>query len=238
MSKYHFIDGRCKTFERSDDKKILLLPKPYCKMCASPIGSGYERCYGCHNDDTRVDKKSLSKVYAASIYLSNSNGHILSEEIKKCKRNLEYVEGLAEVLEYAVKKMYPELKSYDLMVPTPRGNSKVTENHTKYIVDSLSAHVGIPAKDILYKKDDYSPQLKLGKEDRIENVKDKIGCKEDVDGKVIVVDDVYTTGATMLNSAKALKERGAYKVVGLVLGRAIDIKDLVRFNVLEEIEDG
>lgn len=239
MPEYRFITRRCNTFKRSDGVEILLLPEPYCNICAAPIkpsygGSGI--CYDCYSRNTRVDLENLSRVYAASVYLSRSSGHILSEEIKKCKHDLSYVEGLAEVFEHAIKVMYSELESYDLLVYPPRG-SRAAINNIKSIVENLSDRIGIPTKDIIYKKIDYRSQQGLSREARIDNIKDKIGCKEHVDGQIIVIDDTYTTGSTMLNSALALKGMGAEKVVGLVLGRATDIKHLVYVEVLEEIQN-
>ncbi len=55
------------------------------------------------------------------------------------------------------------------------------------------------------------------------NVRDSFVLKypEQVVGKnVILVDDVFTSGATMKEAVKVLKEAGAKKVVGFVIARA------------------
>jgi len=238
---YRFIRDRCDYFTRSDGVTIVLLPKPYCERCADPIPPSYVGtglCYNCYSGNTLVDLINLSKVYAASVYVSHSIGHILSDEIKKCKHDLSYTEGLAEVLEHATTVMYPELKSYDALTFPPRGSRTAKKNHLKEIVNSLSDRIEIEVMDILYKLTDYPSQQTLSRENRIENVKDKIGCSEYVtDRRVIVVDDVFTTGATLLNSAKALRKMGAKAVVGLVLGRAANIKHLEYTEVIEKVED-
>jgi len=235
-----FVKGRCETFKRSDGVQIQLLPKPYCRLCAYPTPAPYDICYNCDFGETQVDKRHLSRIYAASVYISHlphSLRHELSEEIVKCKYDIAYTNGLAEVLEYAISEMYPELQSYDFLVPTLRGSKTATTNHVKNIVDELSNLVGIPTRDVLYKKVDYPSQRTLNREGRIENVRDKIGCREHVNGRIIVVDDTYTTGATLLNSAKPLKEMGAEEVVGLVLGRATDVTHLKYVGVLEETNE-
>jgi len=239
---YRFISHRYDFLNRSDGAKIYLLPKPYCERCAEPIHPSYAGsglCYHCYNGKTQVDQINLSRVYAASVYISHSSiGHNLSEEIKKCKHDLSYTEKLAEVLEHAIKKMYPELRYYNIITYPPRGSKTARENHIEKIADILSARVGIRSRDLLYKLVNYPSQQTLSREKRIENVRDKIGCKEYVDNqKVIVIDDVYTTGATLLNSAKALKRMGARKVVGLVLGRAVNINHLLYIEAIEEIKD-
>lgn len=66
------------------------------------------------------------------------------------------------------------------------------------------------------------PQTRLGMVERQVNIKDAfIAVPEKVNGKVIlIVDDVYTTGATLTECAKTLKRAGAAGVDVLVLARA------------------
>lgn len=238
---YIFVEGRCDSLTRSDGTRVALLPKPYCKLCAEPIHpdyGGYGLCFNCHERKSSVDFVNLSRVYATSVYLKKSRGHIISQEILKCKTDFAYVDGLVEILEHTVTTMYPELKDYDLLVPALRGHSE-EENHIAIIAEKLSEKVGIPMKDVLYKLEEYPPQKSLDSyEERLENCKDKIGCIEDVSGSIIVVDDVFASGSTLLNCSKALINKGALEVVGLVLGRTTAIDHLVYTNVLkEESED-
>ncbi len=66
-------------------------------------------------------------------------------------------------------------------------------------------------------------QAKLSKDDRQKNVKDAFVWSggTPVPVEVILVDDVFTTGATMQECARVLKANGARRVVGFVLGRAV-----------------
>jgi predicted amidophosphoribosyltransferase len=182
-----------------------------------------------------VDRKNLSKVYAASLYITDKN-YFLNKEIFNCKSDFSFENGLAEILEHAMMKMYPNLLSFDFMVPVPRGKTGA-ENHMTHIAEILSKKVGIPTKDILFKKGEYLPQLKLKKDERITNVAGKIGCREQIVGRVILMDDMYTTGATMLNSAIPLREKGATEVVGFVIARAVSTSDLLHAEILEVKED-
>lgn len=239
MTSYKPVKDRFEVFERSNGEVFLLLEEPFCKRCADPIQeeyAGHGLCYACYEGDTRVDGYNLSKVYAASIYIKKSRGHNLSKEIKEFKRNPEYGEGLSEILEHCIAEKYPELQNYELMVAPPSGDGE--RDQMDELLKILSQDVELPYRPILERSEDYSSQKELSdKGDRIENVEDKIRCTENLNGEdVIVIDDVYTTGATMYNSAKALREKGAGTVIGLVLGRDGSLSHFEFAGILEETE--
>lgn len=65
-------------------------------------------------------------------------------------------------------------------------------------------------------------QTELSDEERKENIKNVFLCQnpEEIKGrKILLVDDVYTTGSTMIECARVLREAGAKKVIGLVIAR-------------------
>jgi len=66
-------------------------------------------------------------------------------------------------------------------------------------------------------------QTKLTFEERVENVKGafKVSSRERIEGKrLILVDDVFTTGSTLNSCAEALIKGGAKEVYGLTLAIA------------------
>ncbi len=77
-------------------------------------------------------------------------------------------------------------------------------------------------RDCLAKKRKTKPQVELSLQEREENVKDAFVCvaSERVDGRrILLVDDVYTTGATMEECARVLKAAGACQVLGVAIAR-------------------
>ncbi len=67
-------------------------------------------------------------------------------------------------------------------------------------------------------------QAKLNRQKRLKNLKNSIGFKEEFADKikdkfVILIDDVATTGSTLNECSKVLKQFGAKYVCGLVLAR-------------------
>ncbi len=77
---------------------------------------------------------------------------------------------------------------------------------------------------VVHRKNRVRRQSGLGNEERWENARDSfiVAGKELVEGRtILLVDDIVTTGATLSECAKALKEAGAWRVWGLVLARRL-----------------
>jgi len=80
------------------------------------------------------------------------------------------------------------------------------------------------AEDILVRKRWTEPQTGLGRKERLQNIKHAFGVRDSskIKGKkILVVDDVYTTGATSNECAKVLIRAGAARVDVLTLARAM-----------------
>jgi predicted amidophosphoribosyltransferase len=87
----------------------------------------------------------------------------------------------------------------------------------------MSRLTGIPmAKGVLARTRDTGSQVKLGAQARRRNVAGAFVCRESalITGKrVLLIDDVCTTGATLNACAAALKEAGAESVWGFTFSR-------------------
>lgn len=75
--------------------------------------------------------------------------------------------------------------------------------------------------DTLYKKRDTLPQIGLGAKERASNLKNAFAVQGDLtDKKVILLDDVMTTGATVRECSRVLIKAGAKDVVVVTLARS------------------
>ena len=109
--------------------------------------------------------------------------------------------------------------SYDSIIPIPGhagGTSKPLDLTTKVIDETTP----IDRRHVLARTNTVAQQKSLDdRKARYDNVKDSFEVNRDVDGdRVLVVDDICTSGASLSYAAKALFEAGATEVIGVVYG--------------------
>ncbi|QER42503.1 ComF family protein [Thermodesulfobacterium sp. TA1] len=113
------------------------------------------------------------------------------------------------------------LEGTDLVVPVPLSNERLKErgfNQSALLVWGFTKKK--PLSGLLSRVKPTKPQTELSGRERWENVKGAFLAKDSVKEKrVLLVDDVMTTGATVNEAAKALKLKGAKEVYVLVVAR-------------------
>ena len=121
-----------------------------------------------------------------------------------------------------------------ILIPVPLEKKKLKWrgfNQAEEIAKELSSFLKIPLiSDCLIKTRETIPQVELSPEARKENVKGAFLIKKGdliKEKKILLVDDVYTTGSTMEEAARVLKEAGAKEIIGIALARAKPGDDLL-----------
>jgi competence protein ComFC len=94
------------------------------------------------------------------------------------------------------------------------------------IPEELAPLTGIEILDILERKKFNRPQMQIKNyQERLQNMHNIFGLKSDTDPnliknkKILLIDDIATTGATLEECAKILKSAGAKKVSAAVVAR-------------------
>ena len=115
----------------------------------------------------------------------------------------------------------------DVLVPVPLHRSRAKQrgfNQACILANDLSRQSGIPClAGALKKKRNAAPQVSLSGEERRRNLRDvfSVARRSTVIGKVLIlVDDVYTTGATVRECSRALLAAGAHEVRAVTFAQA------------------
>jgi competence protein ComFC len=129
-------------------------------------------------------------------------------------------EGLSKNFEAVTKR-------YFLPVPLhPIRKSERGYNQSRFIADGLiSVHHGILVENVLTRNKNTVSQTTLNREERKENVHRAFQIRNgsDISWKtIILVDDLITTGATMNECAKVLKENGAERIIGFAVASPVN----------------
>jgi len=182
---------------------------PFCQKCGRNLKR--HRC--------KKNLKYIDGVYAIFNYTDKIKDLIETYKFKRYKRLSEFF--VPFIVEH-IEKFIPE---FDVIIPVPLHPSRKRErgfNQIELILDGLHKRIDISyRKDILIRIKPTKSQARIkNNEKRKDNVKDAFVVikKEDIKNKrILLVDDVFTTGSTLEECAKALKEKGAFEVYALCI---------------------
>jgi len=130
------------------------------------------------------------------------------------------------LLEFMAKRT--DIKDIDVIVPVPLHPVRFRErgfNQSNILCAPIAKRYGIPARPAcLVKVRHTKPQSILDRAERLRNVRRafSVADKASIKGKnILLVDDVYTTGATIHEAARALKKAGASCVSAITLAKGV-----------------
>ncbi|MGH7556937.1 MAG: ComF family protein [Gemmatimonadota bacterium] len=139
-------------------------------------------------------------------------------------RHLKY-QGWLHLAEICARHMTDSigLDALDWLVPVPLHSVRLRArgyNQARAIAEVLAAASGLPLIDALDRSRATRSQVGLGRPARAANVSGAFVCRWTPARAVGLVDDVTTSGATMVEAAQALLSEGAERVVGLAFALA------------------
>jgi competence protein ComFC len=214
----------CPVCEKSSDDHRT---SPLCSSCWKKIhkhnGGGCRICASVTDyDSTAVCKecRSIKPVFDRVIAYGIYDG-VMKETVHLMK--FKQLKRLAKVLGQELTSI--DVPTSDSIVPVPlsiKGLRKREFNQSAIMARELSKKTGIPLYlNGLRKVKETLPQSSLSKNERVRNVKGAYISDGGVQGKrIILVDDVVTTAATVNECAKVLKKAGASTVVVVAAARA------------------
>ncbi len=193
-----------------------------CEKCAAdniqPIPS---RCYRCKKltSDFAVcpscrTYSKLNNVWVRSEYVGVTKE--LVHEMKY-KSNRQAAKLIAELL----REMLPILQDLTVVnIPTATGRVRQRGyDHTKVMANELARLCSLPHQNAMARTGQ-TRQVGSNRETRLNQLEDSFIVKKQVEGqKILLVDDITTTGATLESAATELRKLGAQKVYAVAFAQ-------------------
>lgn len=195
-------------------KSILEILYPKSNHCIICDDEAEGICIRCKSKITKCSKDE----YSVGFYKG-----VLKELILKFKYKKDFNAGdvLVELLE-------EKLKLYDeecVLTFIPIGREALKKrgfNQCEYLAKEIGFRNKYEVIEVLKKIKDTKVQKTLDKEERAKNMKDAFSVinKELISGKkIIIIDDVVTTGATLAEAKKILETNGALQINTLTIAK-------------------
>lgn len=170
------------------------------------------KCYNVLKAEAKIENYN-NKSFNEHLYIFRYEGKIRNLILDYKFNDKSYLNELFAKIILKNEKIYRKIKKYDIIIPVPIHKKRKKErgyNQSELIVkkisQSLKLEIGI---DCLIKEKNTIPQSTLSKKQREENVKQvyKIQNKQKIENKkIILFDDIYTTGTTTEECSKILKQ--------------------------------
>ena len=205
--------------------------KSICGHCGRATPYPVDYCDYCKDKQTYVD-------LARSVYEYEYPLNVLVRRLKYSGERY-----LAESFAKEMQSIYFKSIGYaDCIVFVPMTKARKKErgyNQSEELAKALSKLIEVPiVSDVLVKTKDTDSQVGLERKERLKNVKGSISVKNRAlikNKRVLVIDDVMTTGATLEVIAEKLKDAGASEVVAITVA-SVTSKKWGKNELEKEIE--
>lgn len=198
--------------------RLAPVPRGACAACAAPLDA-FEPPLGWRCGACRQRPPAFDRLLALWSYREPLDAVIQGLKFGR----LDYLgRHLAEAL---AEGLGEDLAGFDGVVPVPlhwRRWLARGYNQAERIACPLAGRLGLPLIPALRRSRSTPPQTSLGKERRIANLRRafRAPSPRKIQGlRLLLVDDVATTGATLNAAAAALRSAGAAEVTAVVAGR-------------------
>jgi ComF family protein len=203
-------------------QQVRFIRPPFCQSCGLPFDGDITTSFECMNcrDMELHFRSARSAVVARTAVLEIIHRY-------KYQRHFWFEPFLADLL---VREALPVLRGerWDFIVPVPLHPGKLRErefNQAERLARRLAVATQIPMNTRLLRRVlPTATQTRLAKHQRAANMRNAFAMRDDVslDGaRVVLVDDVFTTGATTSACAKVLRRAGAGEVCVWTVARGL-----------------
>lgn len=200
-------------------EKIPLITGSLCSRCGAPLPQGAaSTCRHCRLHPL----SAIDGIRAAAVFTDNPLRSAIHEFKYNNHRAVTTI--LGEMLLAAYQRHGLEA---EVILPVPLHEARLKErgyNQSELLARPLGQALNLPVElATLRRVRKTESQMTLGSEERYKNVSGAFTCRDKTlaERRVLLVDDVCTTGSTLDACAAALKAGGAASVWGLTLAKAL-----------------
>lgn len=189
-----------------------------------------EICNRCYKtlEITEKTEKYKNRNFNEHIYFFKYEGKIRNLIIDYKFNDKAYLSNFFTKIIIKNEKICRKIKSYDIIIPVPIHKKRKNErgyNQSELIARNLANKLELKlVTDVLIKEKNTIAQSTLTRKQREQNVKQvyKIQNKQKIENKkVILIDDIYTTGSTAEECSKMLKQNGAKEILVLTIAKDV-----------------
>jgi len=191
-------------------------PRPRCRTCAIPVVPGIDQCGACVRQNPPLDAcfTAVAYAYPWSGLVINFKFHAqpgLAASLALLLRSAPWVE--------------PALDSADIVLPMPLSRERLLARGFNQAL-LLAKHLAPDKSDggMLLRLLDTPAQRTLGRAERLTSMAgafsaEPLAAARLRGARVVLVDDVMTSGATLFAAARTVRQAGAAHITGLVIAR-------------------
>jgi competence protein ComFC len=194
---------------------------PFCAKCSEPFSGAITQTFSCAN----CEHRKLHFDCAVAAYRSRGLVRKLVHDFKYGQqRHLRY--PLASWLRETLDDSRLRDCHFDLIVPVPLHPARERErgfNQAALLAELLAASMKITTRPVLERTRYTTTQTAYDRAERMENLAGAFRLRKNRDVRdlrVLLIDDVLTTGSTLSECARVLRRAGAVSVHAATAARA------------------
>jgi predicted amidophosphoribosyltransferase len=187
------------------------LGTPRCERCGAPTAWAVERCREC------AGRRIAFASARAAVAYDDAAKQLVGAWKERGQRTI--AEVAAEIVDDVLAR--PSAYTLTFVPSDPDRLLRRGHNPAQRLADALGARWQLPVVPLLRRAPGNVPQKGLTLAERRRNVRGAFAAFEVVPPTIVLVDDVYTSGATVSAAATALRKGGAHRVDVVTFARAV-----------------
>lgn len=204
----------------------ILFPSQGCYIChrEEPLKNGF--CSQCLSSMKYIGEEIPDKIdYLEKVFFLMEYTRLTRESIQRMKFKEEtfYTKAFGDFMTELIlqKSLHEKIEAITFVPMHPKKERVRGYNQSKLLAKRISENLQIPFENLLSKLKNQRDQIGLSSYDRYFNVKNSFQyIGEEIYSGVLLVDDVFTTGSTLEDCSRALKEAGIEEITGIVISKA------------------